>query len=274
MTMMTTMMGQGGGEAAPPAGGELAVAAVIVATTILLFPFFIYQVFIISLPRNKGGVTTGQALVNATAHCCADCGKEGGVSLKACKACMLVKYCGAECQRYHWPTHKKLCKQRAAELRDEALFKDPPPKEDCPICFLPMPVKLICCVSLPPATIKSVPVYDYAEANEELATKAMEAYYSCCGKSICKGCVLSSYMSGNNKKCPFCNADQDKTEGEKVEELMKRVEANDAVAMCVLGSHYIHGGYGLLQDQEKAPLSMADFEGGMASALPLLQQRH
>ena len=148
--------------------------------------------------------------------------------------------------------HKKICKQRAAELRDEALFKDPPAKEDCPICFLPMPMNLICCISLPPATIKSVPVYDYAEANEELATKAMEAYYSCCGKSICKGCVLSSYMSGNNKKCPFCNADQDKTEGEKVEELMKRVEANDAVAMCVLGSHYIHGGYGLLQDQEKA----------------------
>ena len=31
---------------------------------------------------------------------------------------------------------------------DEALFKDPPAKEDCPICFLPMPVNLISCASL------------------------------------------------------------------------------------------------------------------------------
>ena len=59
---------------------------------------------------------------------------------------MLVKYCGAKCQRNHWPTHKKDCKRRAAQLRDEALFKDPPAKEDCPICFLPMPEKLLSCM--------------------------------------------------------------------------------------------------------------------------------
>jgi hypothetical protein len=82
---------------------------------------------------------------------------------------MLVKYCSAECQRNHWPKHKKDCKLRAAKLRDEALFKDPPAKEDCPICFLPMPNKLICCVLLPPATISSVPIDDYAVAHEELA---------------------------------------------------------------------------------------------------------
>jgi hypothetical protein len=82
---------------------------------------------------------------NATAHCCAECGKEegGDVNLKSCKSCMRVKYCDAACQKKHWATHKKPCKLRAAELRDEALFKDPPPKEDCPICFLPMPFNLI-----------------------------------------------------------------------------------------------------------------------------------
>ena len=68
----------------------------------------------------------------------------------------------------HWATHKKECKQRAAELRDEALFKDPPSKEECPICFLPMPHKLLACISLPPATILSVPIYDFAIANEWL----------------------------------------------------------------------------------------------------------
>ena len=102
-----------------------------------------------------------------TASRCANCGVEGGVSLKMCKSCMQAKYCNAICQKTHWATHKKDCKLRAAKIRDEALFKDPPPKEDCPICFLPMPTKLTCCVSLPPATITSVPIHDFATANEE-----------------------------------------------------------------------------------------------------------
>jgi hypothetical protein len=184
----------------------------------------------------------------------ADCGVAGGgVSLKACKACMLAKYCSPTCQRNHWPKHKKECKQRAAELRDEALFKEPPAMEDCPICFLPMPEKMISCMSLPPATIKSVPIYNFAEANEELEYKATEMNYSCCGKSICKGCIYSFSKSGNYEKCPFCNADQmGKTDEEEVEELKMRVEANDAVSMSVLGNYHFHGQLGLLQDRNKA----------------------
>jgi hypothetical protein len=72
--------------------------------------------------------------------------------------------------------HKAACKERAAELRDEALFTDPPPKEDCPICFLPMPKKMVCCASLPSATISSVPIYDFADAHKELADKIVESY--------------------------------------------------------------------------------------------------
>ena len=109
--------------------------------------------------------------------CCADCGEDGGVSLKTCKSCMTVKYCNAECQRNHWATHKKECKIQAAKIRDEALFKDPPPKEDCPICFLPMPNQLISCVSLPPATVSSVPIDDFANANQRLIYMAMDNYY-------------------------------------------------------------------------------------------------
>jgi hypothetical protein len=121
--------------------------------------------------------------------CCAECGSEemGVISLKRCKSCMSVKYCKAKCQWNHWSTHKAACKLRAAELRDEALFKDPPPKEDCPICFLPMPYKLICCISLPSATLSSVPINDFAIANEELSKIDMEIYFSCCGKSIVEG---------------------------------------------------------------------------------------
>jgi hypothetical protein len=130
--------------------------------------------------------------------CCAECGEEGGDSLKTCKSCRQIKYCNSNCQKNHWSKHKKVCKQRAAELRDEALFKDPPPKEDCAICFIPMPFKLIYCVSLPPATILSVPIYDFAIANEELAAEATELYYPCCGKGVCKGCAHSFAQSGND----------------------------------------------------------------------------
>jgi TPR repeat protein len=43
-----------------------------------------------------------------------------------------------------------------------------------------------------------------------------------------------------------------KTDEDRVEELMKRVEANDAGATHVLGSRYYYGVEGLLQDREKA----------------------
>jgi TPR repeat protein len=116
-----------------------------------------------------------------------------------------------------------------------------------------MPEHLIACASLPPATITSVPIVDFAKANEGLANMSMETYFECCGKSICGGCIHSFRMSGNDEKCPFCKADlRGKTDLNRVEELMKRVEANDAGSMMVLGSHYYHGKLGLLQDREKA----------------------
>jgi len=188
-------------------------------------------------------------------NCCADCSKEEerGISLKTCKSCMQARYCNAACQKKHWATHKKSCKQRAAEIRDEALFKDPPSTEDCPICFLPMPVKLICCISLLFATVLSVPISDFADANEELEKWPLVGYYPCCGKSICGGCVHSFRKSGNADKCPFCNSDRSsKTLEESVEEIMKRVEANDAASICSLAQHYYNGEGGVQQDQAKA----------------------
>ena len=92
--------------------------------------------------------------------------------------------------------HKKPCKQRAVDLRDEALFKDQPPKEDCPICFLPSPKNLLSCASLPPATVFvssmgmgiTIPILDF-ENKYKNAAKAMVLHYPCCGKTICKGCI-------------------------------------------------------------------------------------
>jgi len=116
-----------------------------------------------------------------------------------------------------------------------------------------MPILLICCVLLPPATISSVPIYDFAIANTELASEGIGTCYPCCGKSICRGCVHSCIQSGNASKCPFCNADLgNKTEEEDNEDLMKRVEANDAATIYMLAGSYYQGLHGFQQDHTKA----------------------
>jgi TPR repeat protein len=116
-----------------------------------------------------------------------------------------------------------------------------------------MPMKLINCISLPAATKSSVPIADHAEANEELANQPMETYYTCCGKSICQGCVYSICMSGNDDKCPFCNSDRgSKTDEDEVPEMIKRAEANDAALIGMLANSYHNGLNSLQQDHTKA----------------------
>jgi hypothetical protein len=84
-----------------------------------------------------------------------------------------------------------------------------------------------------------------------LASKATDGYYPCC--SICKGCVHFFAQSGNNDKCLFCNSDRGgKTVEDGVEEIMKRVEAKDPGAMCVLAGYYYRGIGGLQQDRTKS----------------------
>jgi TPR repeat protein len=81
----------------------------------------------------------------------------------------------------------------------------------------------------------------------------MVKYYPCCGKTICKGCVHSFAQSSNDDKCPFCNSDRsDKTAEEQVEEIMKRVEANDAASIYFLANSYYNGSNGVQQDQTRA----------------------
>src|SRR6056300_1491867 len=80
----------------------------------------------------------------ADMSCCASCGKAAldDVKLKKC-ACELVKYCSVDCQKNHRSQHKRACKKRLAEIRDDNLFKEPDESHlgDCPICFLPLPIK-------------------------------------------------------------------------------------------------------------------------------------
>eukprot|EP00986_Skeletonema_menzelii_P005699 scaffold2115_cov108-Skeletonema_menzelii.AAC.1 len=149
-----------------------------------------------------------------TMLCCASCGIAGGddIKLKNCTACHLVKYCSDECQKEHRPKHKKECKKRSAELRDEILFKQPESSHfgDCPICCLPL--------SIDPKKSVLMP---------------------CCSKVICNGCDYANTkreIEGKlQEKCAFCRKAAPDTDEEVIEQLMKRIEANDPVAMRQIG---------------------------------------
>ena len=119
--------------------------------------------------------------------------------------------------------HKKECKKRAAELRDETLFKQPPPNEECPICLLPLPLE-----------------------GEKYNFQA------CCGKELCRGCCYAVEQASGSRVCPFCRTPGHNSDEEYIARLKERVEANDAKAMCNLGFYYADGRMGLPQDCNKA----------------------
>ena len=162
---------------------------------------------------------------------CANCGKgeENSNKLKKCSACLSVKYCSTECQKAHRPQHKKECKNRAAELYDEKLFKEVDP-EDCPICMLPL------------------------QCGDSLIECATETFMACCGKIICNGCIYAMNMSdeGATNICPFCREPNVDTDEEYMQRLLKLVDNGNAGGYFMLARGYADGDPGLVQDQQKA----------------------
>ena len=166
---------------------------------------------------------------------CANCGKgegeESAGDLKSCTACKLVKYCNRDCQIVHRPQHKKACKKRAAELYEEALFNEPPPNEECPICMLLLPI-----------------------AAEE------HSFESCCGKIICMGCIHAMAMEevrkGKKKEemgmCPYCRTPQEGSSDDHIERIDKLMKNGNADAFYVYAGDFSLGRLGLQQDQVKA----------------------
>ena len=158
---------------------------------------------------------------------CANCGKgeECSNDLKACTACKMVKYCNRECQIAHRPQHKRECKKRAAELHDEKMFNEPPPRDECPICMLPLPLDAYQVV-----------------------------YNSCCGKDICYGCIYAMHETGdkNMKLCPFCKTPPERSPEEEVKRLHKLMEKGNAIAFNQLGGYYADGIRGIPQDWARA----------------------
>ena len=149
----------------------------------------------------------------AADEACACCGKAevDEVTLKKC-GCKLVKYCSVDCQTNHRPQHKKACKKRLAEIRDDKLFTKPDVScfGECPICCLPLPLD-----------------------EAKLLTNP------CCCQRICKGCAYANakreWEQGLERKCPYCREPMAGTEEEVNQKFMKRVKANDPTAIFYLG---------------------------------------
>ena len=144
--------------------------------------------------------------------CCASCGHAeiDDIKLTECDGCDLVRYCSDACRELHRPEHAGKCRKRAAELRDELLFKQPESTHmgDCPICSLPL--------SLDPSK---------------------SSMYDCCSKVICNGCSHAYAMRVIEMRlqdacpCLFCRQPQLTTDEEAEKQNMRRVEANDPVTL-------------------------------------------
>ena len=158
------------------------------------------------LPDDKGGDAA-----------CANCGKHGSdtVKLKDCTACRLVKYCSVDCQKVHRKQHKKACKKRAAELKDEQLYSqglERPEGDFCPLCTLPIPSPL-------------------AENS---------VFETCCMKRICDGCDVAAQKRGMHD-CAFCRTPCAKNDADRLAMIQARVGKKDPVAIYFLGEHYRDG---------------------------------
>ncbi len=152
---------------------------------------------------------------------CASCGKAAvdNIKLKLCPICKLVKYCSVDCQKIHRSKHKRACKKRAAEIRDDRLFTQPDESflGECPICCLPHSIDM---------------------------TKSV--INSCCCQRICSGCSYANKRreieQGLKQKCPYCREPVPKTDEEGNQNYMKRAKANDPVALSQLGKKFYDEG--------------------------------
>ena len=182
---------------------------------------------------------------NDTTSCCASCGaaEVDDIKLKDCPTCKSARYCSDTCKENHRPEHEEACKKRAAELRDELLFRQPKSthRGDCPICLLPFPLDI-----------------------------SQFVYHSCCSKFTCKGCLVANLRRLKDERlehsCPFCREVTGKSDVKKMN--IKRVQANDPNAMCKMGIEcYSKGNYleAFQYSSKAAELGHADAHCQLAS---------
>jgi len=164
--------------------------------------------------------TESNEAVDTMLLCCAACGivEVDDIKLRECADCDLVRYCSDECQIEHKSQHEAACKKRAAELRDEILFKQPDSSHlgDCPICMIPLQLHL-----------------------------KKSAIMSCCSKVICCGCSHGTIRGGKASldfPCPFCRKSTRIIDEDAMKQRLKRVGANDPVAMYQEGTFQFEDG--------------------------------
>ena len=125
--------------------------------------------------------------------------------------------------------------------KDLELWNKPcPPKDDCPLCMIPLPL------------------------NDEFT------YWDCCGQTTCRACDLESrrarHMTNAEREekelppleevCPFCRAvawkDDEISHASRKQRLEERGQNGDMEAAYMLGSNYLFGEHGLEINQERA----------------------
>ncbi|EJK43869.1 hypothetical protein THAOC_37644 [Thalassiosira oceanica] len=225
-----------------------------------------------------------------TGEVCANCGRHGSdtVKLKNCTACRLVKYCGVDCQRAHRKQHKKACKQRAAELKDEQLYSQglevrsapgrlPHPERDiimkiCGACERQLPddafsveqrglrQRIRRCIACVAAGNELVLMKRGTTRDEDDVCSVCQLplpipmeeslLQPCCMKRVCNGCILYGRKCGMCN-CPFCRTDVPTKESQVLAMVQKRVAVGDPVAICFLGAHHERGTYGLEKDTKR-----------------------
>ena len=105
------------------------------------------------------------------------------------------------------------------ELRDVELFGPLEEREECPICFVPMPLDT-----------------------------GQSAHIACCGKLACNACAASASARGQFT-CPFCRAPISGDDEVTNQQLRNRIESRDAAAMGMVAEDYEAGRHGVQKDE-------------------------
>ena len=105
-----------------------------------------------------------------------------------------------------------------SKIQQEKLFKQPPQKEDCPICFIPLP-----------------------------PLQSGVRYKTCCGKVICCGCIFANSTMNRKKNglvlCPFCRTPTPPNPIMSLGMSLERMKVKDPAAIYSFGCLYAEGRY-------------------------------
>ena len=104
---------------------------------------------------------------------------------------------------------------------DDDLFRLPPKRDRCPICY------------------------------EQLPHYTKIAWQTCCGKSLCGDCLIDSNEATGGDICPFCRADFVEGE-EQIKRIEKLVIRDDGNAFYAIGFDTYYGRNGLSKDKLRA----------------------